>query len=259
MKRPEFLTLFRWALSSSGLDRRIRTLEKAGGGPPGGGAEWGDITGTLSAQTDLQTALDGKQAAGSYEPAIAAGTTGQYWRGDKTWQTLPAAGGPVGAEAPITAVPVNNSTTPQTLATKTISVSAGDLVQIEVWGTFLNNSGGTVTPVVRFSLGSLNVDLSDGATTATNASNRNAWRINGVWAVQSASNVLFQGEFRHGTAAAANTAMSTALANNRSIWQTSSSNLTGSVACTVGFRSSTATATQTFTVLGWRVSKTGTV
>ena len=29
-------------------------------------APWGSITGTLSAQTDLQTALDGKQAAGSY-------------------------------------------------------------------------------------------------------------------------------------------------------------------------------------------------
>lgn len=26
---------------------------------------------------------------GNYEPAIAAGTTLQYWRGDKTWQTLP--------------------------------------------------------------------------------------------------------------------------------------------------------------------------
>lgn len=37
--------------------------------PGGGGAAWGDITGTLSAQTDLQTALDGKQAAGSYATA----------------------------------------------------------------------------------------------------------------------------------------------------------------------------------------------
>lgn len=32
----------------------------------GGGAAWGGITGTLSNQTDLQTALDGKQASGSY-------------------------------------------------------------------------------------------------------------------------------------------------------------------------------------------------
>lgn len=43
---------------------------------------WGSITGTLSSQTDLQTALNAKEAT------IIAGTTSQYWRGDKTWQTL---------------------------------------------------------------------------------------------------------------------------------------------------------------------------
>ena len=36
--------------------------------------------------TSLQTALDAK------EPTITAGTTAQYWRGDKTWQILPPAG-----------------------------------------------------------------------------------------------------------------------------------------------------------------------
>ena len=36
----------------------------AGGG--GGSVAWGSITGTLSSQTDLQTALNGKQAAGDY-------------------------------------------------------------------------------------------------------------------------------------------------------------------------------------------------
>lgn len=43
---------------------------------------WGTITGTLSDQVDLQNALNAK------EPTIASGTTAQYWRGDKTWQTL---------------------------------------------------------------------------------------------------------------------------------------------------------------------------
>lgn len=40
-------------------------------------------THSIANVTGLQTALDGK------EPTIAAGTTLQYWRGDKTWQTLP--------------------------------------------------------------------------------------------------------------------------------------------------------------------------
>lgn len=43
-------------------------------------AAWGGITGTLSDQTDLQAALDDK------ENIITAGSTSQYWRGDKTWQ-----------------------------------------------------------------------------------------------------------------------------------------------------------------------------
>lgn len=51
---------------------------------PTASAAWGSITGTLSSQTDLNSALSGK------EPTISAGTTGQYWRGDKSWQTLNA-------------------------------------------------------------------------------------------------------------------------------------------------------------------------
>lgn len=45
-------------------------------------SEWGRITGTLADQSDLATALGGK------ETSIATGTSVQYWRGDKTWQTL---------------------------------------------------------------------------------------------------------------------------------------------------------------------------
>jgi len=43
---------------------------------------WGSITGTLSNQSDLQSALDAK------EPLIADGTISDYWRGDKSWQVL---------------------------------------------------------------------------------------------------------------------------------------------------------------------------
>lgn len=53
---------------------------------PAVGTVWGGITGTLANQTDLQNALNAK------EPTIAAAATNptlQYWRGDKSWQTLP--------------------------------------------------------------------------------------------------------------------------------------------------------------------------
>lgn len=47
-----------------------------------GTVAWGEITGTLSNQADLSNALSAK------EPTITGGTTAQYWRGDKTFQTL---------------------------------------------------------------------------------------------------------------------------------------------------------------------------
>lgn len=47
--------------------------------------------------TATQTALNGKAStghahAGVYEPAVDEGTPEQYWRGDKTWGTLPTGG-----------------------------------------------------------------------------------------------------------------------------------------------------------------------
>ena len=73
---------------------------------------WGSITGTLSSQTDLINYLSSTYypltnpsgyitssaltpyltsatAASTYETKITPGTTSQYWRGDKTWQTFP--------------------------------------------------------------------------------------------------------------------------------------------------------------------------
>lgn len=61
------------------MDMTDRVVASGGGGGP---AAWGNITGVLTDQADLLAALNAK------EPVIAAGTLSQYWRGDKTWQTL---------------------------------------------------------------------------------------------------------------------------------------------------------------------------
>lgn len=58
------------------------TIVGEGDIPISGTPSWGSIGGTLSSQTDLQTALNGK------ENLIVAGTISQYFRGDKTFQTL---------------------------------------------------------------------------------------------------------------------------------------------------------------------------
>jgi hypothetical protein len=57
-------------ITASQLDTRW-----TGGGGGGGASAWGDITGTLSAQTDLQAALNAKQNSIS-TGALSSGTTG---------------------------------------------------------------------------------------------------------------------------------------------------------------------------------------
>ena len=70
-------------------DVKIIAVAKQGprgvAGPPGSGGgagTWGTITGNLADQTDLLAALNAK------ESSIASGSTTQYFRGDKSWQTL---------------------------------------------------------------------------------------------------------------------------------------------------------------------------
>ena len=46
--------------TESGLQKVVKTYSIGGGGGGGGDAVWGDISGTLSNQTDLQNALNGK-------------------------------------------------------------------------------------------------------------------------------------------------------------------------------------------------------
>jgi hypothetical protein len=48
------------------IDPLPQYLMRYEGGSSPGAVSWGDIGGTLTAQTDLQAALDGKQASGSY-------------------------------------------------------------------------------------------------------------------------------------------------------------------------------------------------
>lgn len=94
-------------------------------------------THTQASISGLTTALAGK------EPVIAAGTVGQYWRGDKTWQAFPSGGlgdvvGP--ASATDNAVALWNGTTGKLLKD---GVVLGTLATQN--GTFSGTSSGTNT------------------------------------------------------------------------------------------------------------------
>jgi hypothetical protein len=60
-------------------------------------------THTIANVTGLQTALDGK------EPTIASGSTSQYWRGDKTWQTLPTYSLPIASPTVLGGIKVGSN------------------------------------------------------------------------------------------------------------------------------------------------------
>lgn len=63
-------------------DKHWKFVGASGGG--GGGGAWGSITGTLSDQTDLQSALNARQPLDSDLTAIAALTTNAFGRGGLT-------------------------------------------------------------------------------------------------------------------------------------------------------------------------------
>ncbi len=79
--------MVRWFLVFCALGLAAQTKvdgpNRVTGGVGGGSATWGGITGTLSAQTDLNNALQGKQGT------IVTGSTSQYLRGDLSLATFP--------------------------------------------------------------------------------------------------------------------------------------------------------------------------
>lgn len=79
------------------------------------------------------------------EPAIAAGTTLQYWRGDKTWQTLPTASIVLHKNSTLSTV---TGTTSQTILQSVLipanTFAAGDLVEV-IYRGVKSGTGGIVT------------------------------------------------------------------------------------------------------------------
>lgn len=105
--------------------------------------------------TGLQTALDAK------EPTIAAGTTSQYWRGDKSWQTLNKAavglGSVVNADTTTTAN-ITDSTNKRFLTDAQLTV---------VGNTSGTNTGDETQATIKTKLGAATT-LVDGYLTSAN-------------------------------------------------------------------------------------------
>lgn len=93
----------------------------------------------LPGSVPIQTALDSKlavaAAATTYEPILSAGTTGQYYRGDKSWQPLNAIAVGLGSVENTALSTWSGSTNVTTLGT----VSAGAIPTTLLTGTITNS------------------------------------------------------------------------------------------------------------------------
>lgn len=102
-----------------------------------------EIDGQFTALSEaINTALNGK------EPAIAAGTSSQYWRGDKTWQTLDA------AAVAETASRVYLSPAQKTVATQAATSMLNGYLSGTDWNTFNNKQAALANVITANTYGS---------------------------------------------------------------------------------------------------------
>lgn len=125
---PDFVLVTRMIDSLALLQARINTKQSI----TDAAGIYITISRTIDSLAALQTRIQTK------EPLIAAGSTGQYWRGDKTWQTLDK-----------TAVGLSN--VPNTDATNATNISSGTLADGRLSGnvTLQGNSFNAANQLVK--------------------------------------------------------------------------------------------------------------
>lgn len=137
-----------------------------------------------------------------------------------------------------------------------LNISATNCYIVECDLLILNNSTAARTYTFGVFLGTFGVDISDGATLGTSATNHAYVTIRAAFEIRSTSLGYIGGLIRRDGPAAANTPASVAALNElRGAWQSTASNFTGAQTLTVGVKSSSTTTTQTAHVLGWRVKR----
>ena len=118
------------------------------------GGTWGIDTSAYITASALSPYLLSTVAASTYEPIIAAGTTSQYWRGDKTWQafpTIPTVGtwGALNYPTWTTGTPFVKMTAAGTFALDTNTYLTTAVTSV---GTGTGLTGGTITSTGSISL-----------------------------------------------------------------------------------------------------------
>lgn len=134
-------------------------------------------------------------------------------------------------------------------------ISVGDSIEVQLTGLILNNSGGARTYTVTSSFAGIQMAVVNGNSTAASATNQQPVDIKIIYSVISTSLVYAQKSVSFTSPGAANTSQNAVLAQTRTVWQTSTNNITGSQTMNVGMRSD-ATAGQTFSITSAIIRRT---
>jgi hypothetical protein len=108
------LTVGGFDLPTGAADGYVLTSDASGSGTwasAGGGAAWGDITGTLSSQTDLQSALDAKEVRTDTNGAFSAGDLDGNARGANAINIQSARSAVTKVASGVNSIAIGNSTT----------------------------------------------------------------------------------------------------------------------------------------------------
>lgn len=150
-----------------------------------------------------------------------------------------------------------NDTNYVTLGSTSQTIAAGDLWEIDLWGTLHNNqSGAARTYTFAVSFNGFLLEIPDGNTLGQSATSKAGFFIHAVISVVSTSRV--DGIMQHSRQdlSAAGTAASAVLGQERRVWNVSGSDLTGaSKTIAVQVKSNNIATTQTANVFGGRVRK----
>lgn len=161
------------------------------------------------------------------------------------------------ADAPASTLNIapNSVATATNLVSKSVTISAGDLVKVTIVGDIINNSGSTKTYTIFTSIGTLNISLAEATAIPTSASNRLPRFIEVIFGMHSTSAAWVLARSM-GTAAVA-LGSSASLAASVCLFgvQQSSSNLTGAQTVNVSMFSNVASPTQSFELTGWYMTK----
>lgn len=155
-------------------------VTEVGGGGGGGSAAWGGITGTLSAQTDLQSALDGKQPLS----AILTATTASFTSAQETKLAGIAAGATANQTDAFLLSRANHT------GTQDVSTITGLGTLATQDGTFSGTSSGTNTgdqtsivgitgTLAEFNAALTGADFATGGGTATGTNTGDQTTISG--------------------------------------------------------------------------------